>query len=101
MTTVEKTTSATPVLLAALAGAGAGFVAGMLAAPIAGAALRHNLHGMAHKYALLGREQRQQLRHHLAQRTRTLCRAWKNLARNGQGYLMQWGLLPQNPRLPY
>ena len=101
MKTNHKIPSATPVLLAALAGAGAGVLAGMLAAPIAGAALRHNLRGLAHKYVLLATEQRQQLDHHLAQRASTLGLAYKNLSRNCQGYLMEWGLLPPNPRLPY
>ena len=59
-------------MLATLAGAGAGILAGVLLAPAAGAALRQNLRGMAHKYALLTSEQRQQLKHRLAQRAATL-----------------------------
>lgn len=101
MKTNPKNPAATLVLLAALAGAGAGVLAGMLAAPIAGAALRQNLRGLAHKYVLLASEQRQQLDHHLAQRARTLGLAYKDLARNCQSYLTHWGLLPKNPRLPY
>ena len=97
----QKNTSAAPVLYAALAGAGAGILAGVLVAPIAGAALRQNLHGTAHKYTLLANEQQQQLSHHLAQRARTLGLAYKDLSRNCQGYLMQWGLVPKNARLPY
>ena len=101
MKTNQKTLAATPVLLAVLAGAGAGVLTGMLAAPIAGAVLRQNLQGIAHKYTMLASEQRQQLNHHLAQRATTLGLAYKDLARNCQDYLMQWGLLPKNPRLPY
>ena len=101
MKTNQKNTPGMPVLLAALAGAGAGVVAGMLLAPIAGAGLRQNLHGMVHKYVRLASEQQQQLNHHLAQRARTLGLAYKDLSRNCQGYLMQWDLLPKNRRLPY
>jgi gas vesicle protein len=101
MKTDERNTPAAPVLLAMLAGAGAGMLAGVLLAPMAGPALRQNIHGMAHKYALLASEQQQQLNHHLALRAGKLGVAYKDLACNCQGQLMRWGLLTPPARLPY
>lgn len=101
MKTDEQNISAAPVLFAALAGAGAGMLAGVLLAPMAGPALRQSLQGMAHKYALLASEQQQQLNHQIAQRASKLGLAYKYLARNYQGQLMRWGLLAPPARLPY
>ena len=101
MKTTARNTSATPVVLAALAGAGAGILTGVLLAPIAGPALRQNLQKLGHKYSLLAGEQQQQLRHHLAQRASKLGVVYKDLSRNYQGYLLRWGLVAPPARLPY
>lgn len=97
----HATHSYTPVLLAVLAGAGAGALAGVLLAPLAGATLRQNLGQMAHRYTLLASEQRQESTHHLARRAAALEVAYKDLVRNGHGLLLRWGLLPPLARQPY
>ncbi|MDJ0367785.1 hypothetical protein QMK33_21780 [Hymenobacter sp. H14-R3] len=101
METFKKNTQAGHVVLAALAGAGAGVLGGVLLAPTTGAATRQNLKGMAQKYAGLASEQQQEATHHLAERATRLGVACKNLVNNGLGHLQQWGLLPETSSRPY
>jgi gas vesicle protein len=101
MKTSATTTPAAPVLLAVLAGAGAGLLAGVLLAPATGASLRQSLRSMGHKYALLTSEQQQELNHHLAQRATAFGKRYRHLTLNLQAHLQQWGLLRADPRRPY
>ncbi|MFD1469488.1 YtxH domain-containing protein [Hymenobacter caeli] len=89
------------VLLAALAGVGAGVLGGVLLAPTGGAATRQNLKDLAHKYVGLASEQQQEASHHLAERATRLGCAYKDLKSSCLGYLQRWGLLPEAPRRPY
>ncbi|AMR25571.1 hypothetical protein A0257_23065 (plasmid) [Hymenobacter psoromatis] len=101
MEITKKDTQTGHVLLAVLAGLGAGVLGGVLLAPTAGAAMRQNLRGLAHKYVGLASEQQQEVSHHLDERATKLKFASKNLINNCLGHLQQWGLLPKAPRGPY
>lgn len=96
-----KSNPSHPILLAALVGAGAGMLTGVLLASGPGAVLRRNVRKSAHKYALLASEQEQILHHHLTQQTTRLEAAGTHLMRDCHSYLQLWGLLPQDPRRPY
>jgi|GEM_PF-3425756 len=85
------------LLLAALAGVGAGVLGGVLLVP----ATRQNLRGLVHKYAGLASEQQQQASHHLAKRAAVVGSTYENLKDNCLNYLQQWGLLPKKPDRPY
>ncbi|WP_223650581.1 hypothetical protein [Hymenobacter psoromatis] len=101
MEIIKENTQTGHVLLAVLAGVGAGVLGGILLAPTAGAATRQSLKGLAHKYAGLASEQRQEAGHHLAERATRLRFATKDLVSDCRGYLQQWGLLPAAPDRPY
>ncbi|WBA40363.1 YtxH domain-containing protein [Hymenobacter canadensis] len=101
MENTQRTHQPHPVLLAALVGAGAGMLAGVLLAPGSGTALRQNVQKSAHKYALLASEQEQEVHHHLMQHAHKLERAYKNLISSCHDHLQLWGLLTQDPRRPY
>jgi hypothetical protein len=97
MEITSKTFRTGHVVLAALAGIGAGVLGGLLLVP----ATRQNLRGLAHKYAGLASEQQQEASHLLTQQAAVVGLAYKNLKDNGLNYLQQWGLLPQKPDRPY
>ncbi|OGX81912.1 YtxH domain-containing protein [Hymenobacter coccineus] len=101
MEITKKNTQIGHVLLAALAGVGAGVLGGVLLAPTAGAATRQSLKDLTHKYGRLASEQRQEADHHLAQRATKLRGASRGLANDCLSHFQQWGLLPEVTSRPY